>query len=180
VKLSLTIASPNDAGQIVDLRNQAAWHLTAAYGKGHWSYRTSEKEVLNGMTGNPMTTGSKTLIAKLDNGIAGTLRLTTRKPWAIDPVYFTKAALPLYLVDMTVHSDLQHKGVGKYMLQEVKSFARSWPAQAIRLDAYDTKAGAGDFYRKCGFTERGRIVYGKVPLIYFELVITGTENSQAK
>jgi len=30
---------------------------------------------------------------------------------------------------------------------------------------------AGDFYRKCGFTEKGRIVYRKVPLICFELVI---------
>ena len=63
------------------------------------------------------------------------------------------------------------KGIGSYMLREVISYAVSWPAQAIRLDAYDSNAGAGEFYRKCGYTERGRVVYKGNPLIYFELLL---------
>ncbi len=166
MKLSLGAASPADAAEITVLRNEAARELSARYGKGHWGYQASEISVVNGMTGK-----SKVLVAKYENEIAGTLRLQTKKPWAIDPAYFTKVAQPLYLIDMTVHPALQGKGIGRFMLQEVVSFVRAWPAQAIRLDAYDSAAGAGDFYRKCGYSERGRVVYRGQPLIYFELLI---------
>jgi GNAT superfamily N-acetyltransferase len=169
MNLSFTIASPGDALEILLLRNKVAQHLMFLYGEGHWSLETTEKGIINGMTDH-----SKVLIAKQDDMIAGTLRLATKKPWAIDPNYFTPVRQPLYLTDMAVHPDWQRKGIGKYMLQEVRPFVTSWPAQAIRLDAYNSAAGAGDFYRKCGLVEMGRIVYRKIPLIYFELLI---ENS---
>ena len=44
-------------------------------------------------------------------------------------------------------------------------------ADALRLDAYDSPAGAGDFYLKCGFKERGRVVYRGDPLVYYELLL---------
>lgn len=170
VKLSLVTASADDAARIAVLKNNVAEHLSVFHGKGHWSYQSTGKGVLNGMTGN-----SKVLVAKQGGVIVGTLRLTTKKPWAIDPAYFTKVLQPLYLVDMAVSPDLQRRGIGTYMLQEALSFAAAWPAQAIRLDAYDAGAGAGEFYRKCGFTEKGRVVYRGVPLIYFESLIQDKE-----
>jgi hypothetical protein len=48
--------------------------------------------------------------------------------------------------------------------------ARSFPADAIRLDAYEDAAGAGPFYRKCGYTHVGGATYRGVPLLYFELM----------
>jgi len=39
------------------------------------------------------------------------------------------------------------------------------------LDAYDAQAGAGEFYRKCGFEEVGRVIYRGTPLIYFQLLL---------
>jgi GNAT superfamily N-acetyltransferase len=48
---------------------------------------------------------------------------------------------------------------------------RKWPANALRLDAYDATAGAGGFYEKCGFSSVGRITYRNVPLIYFERMV---------
>jgi hypothetical protein len=39
------------------------------------------------------------------------------------------------------------------------------------LDAYDAAAGAGRFYARCGYQERGRVVYKGDPLIYFELLL---------
>ena len=42
---------------------------------------------------------------------------------------------------------------------------------AIRLDAYDAAAGAGDFYAKNGFREVGRTKYRNAPLIYYELLL---------
>ena len=44
-------------------------------------------------------------------------------------------------------------------------------ADALRLDAFDARAGAGDFYARCGFTERGRVVYKSDPLIYYERLL---------
>ena len=52
-----------------------------------------------------------------------------------------------------------------------KVICREWPADALCLDAYDTGAGAGEFYRKCGFTEVGRGTYRNMPLIFFELLM---------
>jgi hypothetical protein len=48
---------------------------------------------------------------------------------------------------------------------------RVWPGQAIRLDAFDADAGAGDFYAKGGYREMGRVVFRQVPLIYYELLL---------
>jgi len=33
------------------------------------------------------------------------------------------------------------------------------------------QAGAGEFYRKCGFRETGRATYRTVPLIYYERLL---------
>ena len=60
---------------------------------------------------------------------------------------------------------------GALLLDEAVHQARAWPADAIRLDAFDANAGAGEFYAKCGFREVGRVIYRKNPLIYYELVL---------
>jgi GNAT superfamily N-acetyltransferase len=104
----------------------------------------------------------------LDDQIVAVLRLAAKKPWAIDAAYFSGSKRPLYLTDMAVAPTIQRCGVGRALLLEALNVAQSWPADAIRLDAYDAPAGAGGFYARCGFEERGRAVYRGVPLIYFE------------
>ena len=165
MKLSLLFALPGDAAAIAALKNEAALQLTSLYGKGHWSNQCTEKGVLYGMKGN-----TKVLTAKHNNIIVGTLALITRKPLSINVDYFTKTEHPLYLVDMAVHPAWQRKGIGKYMIENINPLVTAWPAQALRLDAYDNAAGAGGFYKKCGFTEKGRMLYKNNPLIYFEML----------
>jgi ribosomal protein S18 acetylase RimI-like enzyme len=77
----------------------------------------------------------------------------------------------LYLTGMAVSPALQGKGIGRKLIDEAIGHAVAWPANAIRLDAFDAEAGAGGFYIKCGFREVGRVVYRKDPLIYFELLL---------
>ena len=72
---------------------------------------------------------------------------------------------------MAVDPARQHAGIGRACIEEALEIARDWPADAVCLDAYDTPAGAGDFYRKCGFTEVGRAEYRGTPLIYFEMLV---------
>ena len=65
----------------------------------------------------------------------------------------------------------QRLGLGQACMARVPAIARAWPADAVRLDAYDAPAGAGGFYARCGYRERGRVSYRGVPLIYFEHVL---------
>ena len=77
----------------------------------------------------------------------GTLRLATKKPWAIDVSYFTPANRVLYLHDLAVEPELQSQGVGTRLILAAQMHARQFGALAIRLDAYDDDAGAAPFYR---------------------------------
>ncbi|HEU5292814.1 MAG TPA: GNAT family N-acetyltransferase [Cyclobacteriaceae bacterium] len=167
MKLSFSIATQEDAHPIADLRNAVAEHLTKQFGHGHWSTMTNERGVQLGISNT-----SKVLMARHGNKLVGVLTLAQKKPWAIDVTYFTPVKKRvLYLLAMAVNPSEQKSGVGGQLIKEAKRIATDWPAEAIRLDAYDAVAGAGDFYRKSGFNERGRVVYRNVPLIYFEMIL---------
>ena len=113
----------------------------------------------------------QTHVARHAAAIVATLRLVTKKPWAIDVSYFSAARRALYLHDMAVAPDRQRQGIGRRCIEEARRLARDWPADAIRLDAWDAAAGAGRFYSQCGFREVGRVVYRKSPLIYYEALL---------
>ena len=72
---------------------------------------------------------------------------------------------------MAIHPAEQRRGLGRLCLEKAARIARAWPADALRLDAYDAAACAGEFYLKCGFREVGRAAYRNTPLIYFELML---------
>jgi GNAT superfamily N-acetyltransferase len=110
-------------------------------------------------------------VGKVGKRILTVLRLATKKPWAIDVSYFSPVKRPLYLTGMTVAVTHQGQGLGRLALADAIEVARDWPADAIRLDAYDADAGAGAFYAKCGFSERGKVVYKGDPLAYYEFLL---------
>ena len=80
----------------------------------------------------------------------------------------------MYLLAMAVAPTRQRRGIGQRCLEEATRIAQAWPADAIRLDAYDAKAGGGSFYQRCGFAEVAHVSYRKTPLIYYELLLTKT------
>ncbi|MGA3048036.1 MAG: GNAT family N-acetyltransferase [Terracidiphilus sp.] len=168
MKLSFAAATPSDAPELAALHHATAEALTIRFGHGFWSSAPSERGILANMW-KPRF--SRTLIARANRSIVGTLRLATKKPWAIDTAYFTAAEKPLYLTGMAVHPDHQGKGVGRFLMQEAAAVARAWPADTIRLDAFDAAAGAGAFYAKCGFCEIAHVTYRNNPLVYFELAL---------
>jgi len=170
MELDFANATNSDAAELAALHGAVAEDLTRRFGEGYWSSAQSERAVLANMRRPKF---ERILIARTDRRIAGTLRLATKKPWAIDTAYFTAAEKPLYLTGMAVHPKLQRKGVGRLLMKEPEALARAWPADAIRLDAFDAEAGAGGFYAKCGLREVARVTYKKDPLVYFELLLPG-------
>ncbi len=169
MELRFAIAAEPDAPTLAALHRAASEDLTRRFGHGFWSSPPTERSLLVELRRPKF---SHTLIAHSGSRLAGTLRLATKKPWAIDTAYFTAATRPLYLAGMAVHPDLQRLGVGRLLIQEAEAHARAWPADAIRLDAFDNAAGAGPFYAKCGYREVAHVIYKKDPLVYFELVLT--------
>jgi GNAT superfamily N-acetyltransferase len=165
MKLSFSTATEAAAPELAALHTAVAADLTLRYGHGFWSSTASEKGVLFGMR------HSRVLVARRGKSIVATLRLATKKPWAIDVSYFTPVKKALYLTSMAVIPKMQRHGIGRQLLDEAAKHARTWPAGAIRLDAFDANAGAGEFYARCGFREVGRVIYRKNPLTYYELVL---------
>jgi ribosomal protein S18 acetylase RimI-like enzyme len=163
--LTFAMATEADVAPIAALRTAAAEHLTRTFGRGHWSRIVTERAVRYDLK------TSRVLVARRGSEIVATVRLATKKPWAIDVAYFTAVQRAVYVHDMAVAPDWQRQGVGRELVHEAIAVARAWPSQAIRLDAYDAAAGAGGFYARCGFREAGRVTYRSVPLIYFELLL---------
>lgn len=165
MKLTFSIATQAAAPELAALHTAVAADLTTRYGRGPWSSQTTERGALFGMR------HSLVLVARSGRKIVGTLNLPTKKPWAIDVSYFTPVKKAIYLISMAVLPSMQRQGIGRLLLAEAVKRARAFPADAIRLDAFDSKAGAGPFYAKCGFREMGHVTYRKAPLVYFELVL---------
>jgi GNAT superfamily N-acetyltransferase len=163
MRLRLQLATVEQAPEISALRLAVAARLTEKFGPGPWSRTSTVKGVLYDLRHSVL------YVAMRRNKIIATLALCAKKPWAIDRTFFTKCRQPLYLTSMAVAPGLQGKGIGRLCLAEAKKIAKDWPADTLCLDAYNAAAGAGEFYRRCGFTEVGRTTYRKVPLIYFEL-----------
>jgi GNAT superfamily N-acetyltransferase len=160
------LATGADVPALSVLRTAVAVELTNRYGQGHWSAPVSERGAELAMR------HSYVLVLHDGATILGTLRLGNKKPWAIDKSYFSDVRKAIYLTDMAVDPARQGEGLGRRLVEEAVNVARDWPADAIRLDAYDAPAGAGGFYAKCGFAERGRVTYRKVPLVYYERLVT--------
>ena len=165
MRVQLREALESDVLEIAALRSAVADTLTKRFGLGKWSGKATEKGVRFEMR------SSKVFVARYKNRLVATLRLTAKKPWAIDRTYFSTSKQPLYLLSMAVTPALQRKGIGQQCVDQIREICRKWPADAIRLDAYDAPAGAGLFYAKSGFRNVGRAQYRGCPLLYFEWLI---------
>ena len=164
-KLRFRDATLDDVAVIAGLQNAAAGALTAQFGAGHWSSLVTERGAALSQR------HARVRLGRSGKRVLTVVRLATRKPWAIDASYFTPVKRPVYLTGMAISMAHRGQGLGRLALEDARAVARSWPADAIRLDAYDGPAGAGDFYLKCGFKERGRVVYRSDPLVYYELLL---------
>ena len=159
------LAMPDEAARIAELRNAAGEKLTRDFGRGHWSHPVTAEKVADGME------TSRFYVLRERQRILGTLRLKMKKPSEYDRSWFTRVRRPLFLYDMAVDPARQRRGLGRACIEGAIRVARAWPADALRLDAYDHPAGAGPFYEKCGFRETARRVYFRAPIIYYEMML---------
>jgi len=165
MRIKLQLATPDDVADLIALNTAVSERLRTDFGEGYWVTKATEKGTLFTMR------RSNVYIARYRKKLIARVNLTTRKPWAIDTKYFTPCQRPLYIIGMSVDPGVQRSGVGRQCIAEAIRIAKKWPADAIRLDAWEAAVGAGEFYRKCGFREVGRATYRIAPLIYFEMML---------
>lgn len=163
--MKLQIANYDDVVELVALRTRVNEHLAARFGQGFWVGRPTERGALFHMS------FASVYIARERGRAMATLSLQKRKPWSIDVQHFHAAENPAYLTAMAVDPVRQRQGMGRRCLEEARRIAMEAGYDSIRLDAFDCAAGAGEFYRKCGFAEVGRVTYKGVPHIDFELLL---------
>jgi GNAT superfamily N-acetyltransferase len=167
VRIKFRDATAVDVPAIAGLGNAAAGALTARFGPGHWSSLVTERGAALDQR------HARVRVGRDGRRIVTVLRLAAKKPWAIDVSYFTPVRRPLYLTGMAVSVAHQGQGLGRMAIEDACEVAQEWPADAVRLDTHDAKAGAGGFYSRCGFSECGRVVYKGDPLVYYERLLHG-------
>jgi GNAT superfamily N-acetyltransferase len=166
MQIELEHALESDAAAIAALRHAVARELTKRYGHGAWSATNAS---LGGVEMEIRT--GELFVVRADGFLIATLRLSTQNPWIGNTDFFTERPRCLYLTSMAVRPSTQRQGFGRACVEAVKSRARASGVGAIRLDAFDAPAGAGEFYRKCGFREVHRDRYFDTPLIWFEFLL---------
>lgn len=157
------LAEPADARRVREVRAVAADDLTARFGRGHWSGASSLATLRKHARARQLH------VVELEGEIVATFTLSPRKiafyskSWFADP-----DASALYLTNMAVRPDVQRRGIGRWIMGRIENLARADGCGAVRFDAYDADAGAGEFYRKCGYhcVHRGSI--GGTALEYYE------------
>jgi ribosomal protein S18 acetylase RimI-like enzyme len=166
VRVTLERATEDDAAAIAALRVAVSRQLTVQFGQGTWSFAM---DTAGGVQLEVQS--AEIFVAHGEGGLLATLRLSRRNPWLGDINFFTPAVRPLYLTSMAVAPAYQRRGIGRQCLDDARRLGRELEADALRLDSYDAPAGAGDFYRKCGFREGRRDSYHGTPLIWFETML---------
>lgn len=161
--LRFSTAGPTDAEELAALRNAVAQDQLKRFGVK--SFNTTSRGILCDLRWGQI------FIARRNHPIVSSLLLVKKKPWAVDVSYFTPVEYPLYVRSMNTLPGMQRKGAGSRLIEFVLKTAKQSGCQALRLDAFDAAHGAGGFYLKCGFTERGRTTYRGAPLVYFEYLL---------
>ena len=164
MELRFRLAGETDIPALLKLRLAIDADQAERFGDDRYTTTISEKSIARSLK------SSRMVVAARRGRIVGSVRMETKKPWAIDLGYFTPACTAVYLHNVNVHPALQGSGIGSQLMERVKQVAKEWPVDAIRLDAYDGPSGGGPFYEKCGFKKLGHAVYRSVPLSYYEYV----------
>ena len=169
MRVKLQPAETEDAEAIAALRNAVSDDLTFKHGRGNWTRYSTTAAVLRELRRD------KIYVVLHRDEVVASLVLGTTKPASIDLKFFPRLKRPLYLTEMVVAPDLQHRGIGRGCIGEVRKLARRAKAEAILLETDDHRdAGAGPFFARCGWRECGRVTHRAAPLLYFELPVGTT------
>jgi GNAT superfamily N-acetyltransferase len=165
--IRLRRAAAEDVRTVHAILAAAAEDLVARFGPGHWSTVSSIEKLRNYASDGVL------FVVEAGAAAVGTLRLTDSKIGFYHNEWFARPADDAaYLLDMAIDPGSQRRGIGRRSMALAEDAARLLGLKALRLDAYAGPAGAGEFYRKCGYSLVHRSAFRGVALEYFEKLLT--------
>jgi GNAT superfamily N-acetyltransferase len=165
--VTLRRAEGADVQRVRSILAAAAYALTARWGHGHWS------AVRTLPTLRRYSRDGVLYLVDDDGEPVGTLKLTDRKISFYHTGWFARPdAAAAYLMDMAIHPRHQRRAFGRRAMALAEEMARREGLSALRLDAYGGPAGAGPFYRKCGYRLVHRGELNDVRLEYYEKLLS--------
>ena len=161
--LTYRLAEEADARAVRRVRERAADDLTAQFGRGHWS------TVSTVPTLRKHAAARQLYVVERKGEVVATFTLSPKKIVFYRKGWFAEPEVPaLYLTNMAVHPDLQRRGIGRWIMGAIEGLAKEARCRAVRFDAYDGDAGAGEFYQKCRYRCVHRGAVGATRLQYYE------------
>jgi predicted N-acetyltransferase YhbS len=146
---TITQATAADVRALTALRTGVAQHMRELHGEGQWSAIPSKAEVQRQMR------ASSVFVARLDEQMVGTVRLTTINPRAAKSAGFSTVSSALYLLGLAVAPEYHRMGIGGALIAAAKDHARARSVEALWLDTYEWPVGTGAFYLSRGFRRVG-------------------------
>jgi GNAT superfamily N-acetyltransferase len=159
----IRVASRADISAIQTVRQRAADALVRAHGPGHWGWVPDRSNLLREMKRRTF------YVVVSGDVVVGSFKLSCTAPGFFDLARFAEPDAPAtYLTGMAIDPDYQRQRIGRWCMSWIEPIARHDHSRAIRLDAYDHAAGAGPFYERCGYEQRGRLTFNGVNLLLYE------------
>ncbi|WP_438348786.1 GNAT family N-acetyltransferase [Paenibacillus sp. FA6] len=138
--LTIRLSEMKDAQQIMDL-DAVVWDDYSSPEPLDW---TSREDFLR-----HCQPGSQ-FVALVDHRICGYVGF--RYPTLI------KSNRHVYEINIAVHPQYQHRGVGTSLMDMVKEWASEQGMKKLSLRVLASNSGALEFYEKCGFVREGQLI----------------------
>ncbi|MBM7606105.1 RimJ/RimL family protein N-acetyltransferase [Metabacillus crassostreae] len=138
--IKIRFSKKSDFEQLIDLDHKV-WNMKATPTIIKWNSLNEFSEK------NPE--GSQ-LVAILEDRVVGYLGFHHPTP--------LKTNQHVLEIDIAVDQHYQGKGIGRKLLDELMKMAKDKNIHKLALRVLSSNEGAIDFYKKCGFTEQGRLV----------------------
>lgn len=160
---AIRAAGKADLPAIQLLRQRTADTLVAAHGEGHWGWVPDRANLVREMKRRDF------YVVLADDVVVGTFKLSSKAPGFFNLAQFADPkASATYLTGMAIDPTFQRQRIGRWCMAWIESHALITGSKAVRLDAYDHAAGAGPFYERCGYSNRGPLVFNGVKLMLYE------------
>ena len=171
--VSIRLAIPAELTMIRKQSAAAAADLVNKHGQGRWQVIPTRSSLSRYLESDTL------FVIEKEASVVGTFCFVTRKIVFYRKGWFAFPDDPAgYLINMAIDPQYQRLGVGRQVMNELGKLAGRMKLLAIRLDAYQGAAGAGEFYRKCGclLVHEGKV--GDVGLEYYEKVLRELPGSE--
>jgi ribosomal protein S18 acetylase RimI-like enzyme len=169
--LRFSLARPEHAKAIEEMRRLSAEDLTEKLGLGYWSGKSQLRSIRERIQlGDWERLQKKTLfVVERGKEALGSVAVTTWPPGFWPRRFFAEPkSIGLGVFDLVVFPRLQRAGLGRFLMDSVERLAESREIRFVRLDAFAQNPYSNAFYERIGYTPVAEIDVRGCGLVLYE------------